>query len=140
MMNQKCLIHHSPENIYLFFSSVEETMSLLFFFFFSDRKQFVVCFAHLPLLLLGKAVQHICILANRLINIQLAGLLSLNGRIGIQGYIDGIPHPVTVDHRGCRTKFGKLASYILYHNGNKDKTFSPQIAQIHRIILSGEGR
>ena len=51
MINQKCLINHSPENIYLFFSSVEETMSLLFFFFFSDRKKFVVCFAHLSLLL-----------------------------------------------------------------------------------------
>ena len=53
MINQKCLINHSPENVYLFFSSVEETMSLLFFFFFSDRKQFIVCFAHLPLLLLA---------------------------------------------------------------------------------------
>ena len=53
MINQKCLINHSPENIYLFFPSVEETMSLLFFFFFSDRKQFIVCFAHLPLLLLA---------------------------------------------------------------------------------------
>ena len=47
-------------------------------------------------------------------------------KLALKRYIGGIPHPITVYHCGCRTEFGKLASNIFYHNGNKDKTISPQ--------------
>ena len=42
---------------------------------------------------------------------------------------------------GCRTKFGKFASYIFYHSVSKDKTNSPQmkrLSQHFRLAVRGE--